>query len=66
MTKLSKGQIMTQARREASRVIKDAIHAMGYKVSDYAAASITTAASEYLKAHPEIIERIANAKPSKD
>lgn len=51
------GKVMTEARRLARNVVKDAIKANGGKISHYEAKDITAAANELLKSDPSLIEQ---------
>lgn len=56
-TKKESGAVMTEARRLAKNVVKDAIKANGGKISHYEAKDITAAANELLKADPSLVEQ---------
>jgi len=56
-TKKESGAVMTEARRLAKNVVKDAIKANGGKISHYEARDITAAANELLKADASLIEQ---------
>lgn len=61
------GKVMTEARRLAKQIVKQAIKAGGGKVSDYTAAQITEAANLYITQHQEIIQKAeANIKAADD
>lgn len=51
------GKVMTEARRLARNVVKDAIKASGGKISHYEAKDITAAANELLKNDPSLVEQ---------
>ncbi len=51
------GKVMTEARRLARNVVKDAIKAGGGKISHYEAKDITAAANELLKSDPSLVEQ---------
>jgi hypothetical protein len=51
------GKVMTEARRLARNVVKDAIKAQGGKISHYEAKDITAAANELLKNDPSLVEQ---------
>jgi len=55
--KKESGKVMTEARRLARNVVKDAIKASGGKISHYEAKDITTAANELLKSDPSLVEQ---------
>jgi hypothetical protein len=59
------GKVMTEARRLAKQMMRDAIKAEGGKISHYDASEITKAANALLEADPSIIEKakenLANA-----
>ena len=55
--KKESGKVMTEARRLARNVVKDAIKASGGKISHYEAKDITAAANELLKNDPSLIEQ---------
>lgn len=50
------GAVMTEARRLAKNLVKDAMKANGIKISHVAASEITKAANTLLEADPSIIE----------
>lgn len=56
-TKKESGAVMTEARRLAKNVVKDAIKANGGKISHYEPKDITAAANELLKADPSLVEQ---------
>lgn len=51
------GAVMTEARRLAKGIIKDAMKRKGIKVSYVPAPEITKAANAYIATHPEIVEQ---------
>lgn len=51
------GKVMTEARRLARNVVKDAIKAAGGKISHYEPKDITAAANELLKSDPTLVEQ---------
>lgn len=51
------GKVMTEARRLARNVVKDAIKASGGKISHYEAKDITAAANELLKSDATLVEQ---------
>jgi hypothetical protein len=55
--KKESGKVMTEARRLARNVVKDAIKASGGKISHYEAKDITAAANELLKSDPSLVEQ---------
>lgn len=50
------GKVMTEARRIAKQMVKDAMKAEGIKVSHVDASEITAAANELIEADPDIIK----------
>lgn len=55
--KRATGAVMTEARRIARNLVKDAIKAQGGKVSHYASSEITAAANQLIEADPSIVEQ---------
>lgn len=60
-TKGVSGAAMTEARRIARQIIKDACKRKGIRISTVPAKDITAAANQYLESHPEIIEKAKEA-----
>ena len=54
--KKASGAVMTEARRIARNLVKDAIKAAGHKISHYGASEITAAANAYIDKDPSILE----------